>query len=300
MINLLQVASQPKELHNSCNSFLGALLGALIPVIIFLLTIYYDRNKEKKKKQETINQRLRYFSSMIENISHTVRNQSKYLKVFFETQRQNTLDIPLLTQLTDKDLKRFSEFQNHEEYYHAFLNKFGDSSEILKEYRDFYLLVDFLKAMNDQLQERLMKSIQYDNERKKRYLKIVEKTMDKAALIVCSATHDGSKTSNFERFLNQILTDYYSKEIDYDGLSYLQSDFVIPVKDEIFKSFPNLNTAILLAIELKRATFIFNDIKIANNKIADDFEKEYLKYNNASIELETLANKFRNRLEIKT
>jgi len=307
MDNLLQIIFQSGEFYNENNSFLGdflinalgALIGTLTALAIFLLTIKHDRKKEKWNEEKTTSQRLHYFSSIMDSITDTVKKQSDCLKEFFEKQRQDILNIPLITLLPDNDLKRFLELQNHEDYFHAYLRKFGYSSEIVEEYRKFYSLVDFLKAQTDQLQDMLMKSMQFDHERKIRYKNIVENAMDDTARIFSTAKQE-NKISDFEIFLNQSLLNFYANVVDYSDLNYFQSNFVDPVKFGILKSFSNIDIAVQLASELKKATFIFSEIKMSNNGIADDFEKIHEKYSNACIKLEELTIKLRSKFEIKS
>jgi len=300
----LQIVFQSGDFYNEGNSFwtdffinvLGALIGTLTALVIFLLTVKHDRGKEKEKEDKTISQRLHYFSSMIDSINETVRKQSNHLKIFYETQRKDTLNIPLVTLLPDNDLKRFSELQNHEDYYHAYLSKFSYDSEIVKEYRNYYSLIDFLKTQNNQFQDMLMKSMQFDYERKVRYKNIVEKAMDDTALLFNSAKQE-ERITNFELFLNQTLLNFYQGDVDFSDLNHFQSKFVDPIKIEIVTKYTDNDIAIQLAGELKKATYIFTEIKLSNEEIANDFEKIYKNYNDSCNKLNELTLKLRGKFK---
>jgi len=305
MINiLLHIAFQSGEFYNEGNSFLsdflinafGALIGTLTALTIFWLTIKHDRKNKKANEVKVISQRLHYFSSIVNNITDIVTKQNVFLKDFFEKQRKDTLNIPLITLLPDNDLRRFSELQNHEDYYHAYLSKFSYSSETVEEYRCFYSYIDFLKAQIDQLRDRLMKSIQYDHDRKVKYKILVEKAMDDTARIVGTATIS-NRITEFEMFLNQSLLNFYSIENDHFDLNNYQSFFVEPVKIEIIKKYAKNEIALQLVSELKKATYIFSEITTLNYKISCDVENIYEKYNEVCSELEKLAMKLSNKLE---
>lgn len=303
---LLQIVFQSGEFYNEGSSFwtdfyinvFGALIGTLTALVIFLLTVKHDRNKEKQKENKIISQRLHYFSSMVDSINETVIKQANFIKDFFEAQKIDTLNIPLITILPDNDLKRFSELQNHEDYYHAYLSKFGYDSEIVKEYRSFYSLIDFLKSQNDQFQDMLMKSMQFDYERKVRYKNIVEKAMDDTALIFNAAKQE-DRLTEFEEFLNQSLLNFYQGDVNFSDLNYFQKNFVDPIKIEIVEKYRDNDVAVHLAGELKKATYIFNEIKLSNAEIANDFESIYKNYEDSCNKLNDLTLKLRKKFDIK-
>lgn len=288
MTALLQIIFQSGEFNNEGNSFwsdllinvFGALVGTLTALWVFMLTVKHDRKKEKEKDEKIISQRLHYFSSMIDSIADTVSQQSKHIKEFCEKQRKDSLNIPLITLLPMNDLKRFSDLQNHEDYYHAYLSKFGYKAETVKEYRSFYSLIDYLKSQTDQAQDILNKSMQFDYERKVQYKELVEKAMDGTALLFNNAKQNDN-IDEFAEFLNQSLLNFYSGEINYADLNEFQSKFVDPVKVKIIEKYRHIEAAIQLAGELKKATYIFTSIQFSNNEIANDFEQIYAGYNTA-------------------
>lgn len=300
----LQIVFQSGDFYNEGNSFwtdffiivFGALIGTLTALVIFLLTVKHDRKKEKERENKTIGQRLHYFSSMVDSINETVIKQSNHLKEFFENQRKDTLNIPLVTLIPDNNLKRFSELQNHEDYYHAYLSRFGYDSEVVKEYRNFYSYIDFLKTQNNQFQDMLMKSMQFDYERKARYKNIVEKAMNDSALLFNSAKKE-QRITEFEIFLNETLHNFYNGDVDFYDINHFQSKFVDPIKIEIVKKYRANDIAIQLAGDLKKATYIFTEIKLSNEKIANDFERIHKNYNDACDKLNELTLKLREKFK---
>jgi hypothetical protein len=68
-----------------------------------------------------------------------------------------------------------------------------------------------------------------------------------------------------------------------------QSKFVDPVKIGIVEKFRSIDAAMQLAGELKKATYLFSEIKFSNASIADDFEAIYKNYKNASEKLQELS-----------
>ena len=183
MTSLLQIIFQSGEFYSEGNSFWtdflinvsGALVGTWTALWVFTIQVRHERKKDKEKEDKVINQKLHYFSSMVDSIYDLANKQSEHLKTFYEKQKTDTLIIPLLTSLPANDLKRFSELQNHEEYYHAYLSKFGYTSELVKEYRKYFSLIDYLNSQTIQVQDMLQKSIEFDFERKKNTRKLLKK-----------------------------------------------------------------------------------------------------------------------------
>jgi cupin superfamily acireductone dioxygenase involved in methionine salvage len=130
------------DFYNADNSFwtdffvntFGALIGTGTALFVF----YKERKHEKKLQAETdlkLNkQKLHYFAAMIDNIVDLTKKQANHIKSFYELQKNDFLNIPMLHSLPSNDLKRFSEIHNHEEYYHFYLAKFGYSKETVKEF----------------------------------------------------------------------------------------------------------------------------------------------------------------------
>jgi hypothetical protein len=117
MTSLLQIIFQLGDFYNEGNSFwtdffinvFGALIGTLTALWVFTMQVRYDRNKDKEKENKIIGQKLHYFSSMAESICDLTKKQSEHLKLFYEKQNTDLLNIPLLTTFPANDLKRFSD-----------------------------------------------------------------------------------------------------------------------------------------------------------------------------------------------
>ncbi len=62
-----------------------------------------------------------------------------------------------------------------------------------------------------------------------------------------------------------------------------------PIKIEIVAKHRDNNIAIKLAGELKKATYIFSEIKLSNEEIGNDFEKIYKNYTDACNKLNELT-----------
>ena len=272
---------------------IGALIGTLTAVAIFYFTIVHDRNKERKKEKKQIDNKLHYFASIVNSISEVTERQSGHIRIFIEAQRADTLNIPLLTMLPTNDLKRFSEMQNHEDYYHAYLTQFGYTTNVVESYRKYYSIIDYLKAAMEQVQDVLNKSMQFDYERKLQYRNIVEKAMD-TVVDIFNKAQQANSVEGFAEFLNNILLRLYENDFNHSDLNEFQERFVDPIKIGIIQNYRSIDIAMQLAAEMKKATYIYSQIKISNEKIAADFEQIHGTYSTTCVRLQELCHTLNN------
>lgn len=303
MTNLLQIIFQSGDFYNEGNSFFsdflinvfGALIGTATALLLFYLTIRVEKKKNIKNETETINKRLHYFYSMAKSIYNNAIKQGQFIKEFYEEMEVDNLIIPLIKLLTMDDLKRFSEIQNHEDYYHAYLKRFGYNNDTVKEYRKIYSSVDFIKNSIEQQKSMLDKSIKFDYDRKMSYKSIVEKTMDNVATL----SKDKSIDEKLAAFFNDSLVKFYSEERNYSDLRVFEDNFVKPTKEGIVKDYNDNETAFQISLDLKNATYIFTNIKLNNEKIVADFKKIHDDFTKSCDELSIVVDKLSKEFEVK-
>lgn len=293
---LNNIIFQCGDFYNQENSFLadltvnmfGALIGTGTALLIFTKTVNNDKLKDEEKERRIVKQRLHYFSSMTNSIINITESQKEHIKEFYEKVEQNPLDIPLMKFSAGNDIKRFSEIQNHEDYYHAYLTFFGYSIKSVGEYRDFFRIIDYFHHENKQMVETLKNVMQFDYERKIKYKAIVEGAMDETATIFNQAKQ-ANMIDEFADFLNNLLLQFYDKERDFSDLNGFQSEFVGPLKTEIIMKYRHLEIAMQLAARLKEATYIFSEIQISNKNVASNFASIYGEYSSSIEKLKALT-----------
>ncbi len=291
---VFQFGEFKNESDSSLSDFLinlsSALVGTGTALWVFYLTSEADKRKREDIDKINIFQKMQYFTSLVESVYDLSRLQSEHIKVFYENQLKDTLNIPMLTYLPSNNIKRLSELNKHDEYFNAYVNAFDNSLDDIKQWRNLLAIIDFLNEQTMQIHEILRKSIDFDFERKTKYKEIVEEAMDKTASLFNDAKNV-NKVDEFATFLNQSLIDFYDKVTDYSDLSQFQSLFVDPVKAGIIEKFMNIDSAVLLIGELKKATFVYTQIKYSNNSLAEDFKEIYKNYKTNSIKLEKVLTK---------
>ena len=301
MMILLQILFQSGDFYNEGNSFwsdflinaFGALIGTATALIVFYLTIRYEKKKNTENETKIINQRLHYFYSMAKSISDNAIKQGEFIMEFYKELEVNDLNIPLIKLLTIEDLKRFSEIQNHEDYYHAYLRRFGYNNDTVNEYRKIYNSVDFLKNSIEQQKNMLDISIKFDYDRKVSYKSIVEKTMDNVSIL----SKDANIDKKLAQFFNDSLVIFYSEERNLSDLSIFEDNFVKSTKEGLVRNFKDNETAFKISLDLKNATYIYTSIKLNNKKIATDFKKIHDEFTKTYDDLRAVIDKLSNEFE---
>lgn len=301
MTTLLQIIFQSGDFYNEGNSFwsdfllnaFAALIGTATALLVFYLSIRSEKKKNIDNETKTINQRLHYFYSLAKSITDNAIKQGEYIMEFYKEQEQDDLNIPLIKLLTIEGLKRFSEIQNHEDYYHAYLKRFGYNNETVKEYQRIYNSVDFLKNSIEQQKNMLDISIKFDYERKMKYKSIVEKAMDDVSVLSKDKTID----PKLAQFFNKSLLDFYSEERNHSNLSTFEDHFVKPTKVGLVKDFNDNETAFQISLDLKNATYIYSNIKLNNQKISADFKIIHEEFAKSCDDLKEVVDKLSKEFE---
>jgi hypothetical protein len=257
-------------------NIVGALIGTGTALIIFSLQIKYEKEKTRKDDLKFQKQKIHYFASLVKSILKLSKKQYPEILNFCTKLKENPLEIPLLTIYPTNDFKRFSEDLNHADYYHAYLSTIGYTDDTVEEFRKFYATVDYLNSQSNQMGEMIKNGMQYDYERKVDYKKIVEKVMEDAAIYFNNAKNN--TIDNLASFLNQSLIQFYEGDFDHSNLLNFQEKFVDPVKIVLINDFRHIDKAMILANNLKNATYIFTHIKFSNKNLAEEFEVVYTNY----------------------
>lgn len=285
MITLLDIVFQSGEFINPDNSWVtdllvtivGAAIGAGATIIALYFTFKHDKRKEEERRIQFQIEKVRYFQSLIKNVQKGLVSQIDNLKVFADTVKANPLEIPLLTQNPQNDIQRVVHKLNQEEYFHAYLGQLNDSPESIEEFRKLYAMLDFFDASINNITDSLKNSVQFDYERKLKVKKLVEDAMDDAASFLVNPSF--VQQVDMLKFINQIIEDAHKNKTDTSDIKYFHDNFVHPLKVGLInygRTFPEILT---LLRQLKNATYIYTEIQMQNNFVADNFQvqHDYLK-----------------------
>ena len=135
---------------------LGHILGALIGVWLGL-TLYNKQRKseldaEIEQKQIFLNQKRKYLINTISVAKDIASKYKESVDKFAASIESDPLSITPLEQHPLQVFERFQKIVNNEEYFHAYLDKYGDSKETIDSFRNIAGASDFLDSQIRQLQ----------------------------------------------------------------------------------------------------------------------------------------------------
>jgi hypothetical protein len=197
--------------------------------------------------------------------------QIDYYKTFSESIIANPFELPLLQQSTLNELDQIVNKINQEDYYQSYLGEFGNSTEVINEYRNIISFLNYFEGNVKMYNTSLEKSFNFDYERKIGLKKLVEKSMDETAGFIVNKEVVQNYHAFWE-FINQTLFDFHQLNPAQADLPFFYANFIEPLKNGLIPFTTTVPTAHYLIIQMKSATFIFNDIKLQNINVANDFE----------------------------
>lgn len=281
-MTLLQIVFQTGDFYNEdtssfwsdlLNTTLGAMIGTGATIGAVYLTFKKDRTKEDNKKTEFQIEKIKYFQSLVRNTIKKLKPQIEALNSSHTEINSNPLYIKPLAIQTLYELERLVHKINQEEYYHSYLAQLGASNETIEEFRKIYALLDFFEANIKLIEESFKKSIDFDYKRKLEFKNKAELSMDMAAqMLINPAIKSHVALWNF---VNKTILDYYAKAPVNPDIQYLQDNFIDPMKPDLLPFAMAVPEANNLIVELKKATFIYSDIKLQNLELAKDLKMWY-------------------------
>jgi hypothetical protein len=174
MVLFLDIVFQSGEFNNPDNSFcydvligfISACFGFVSAYFALRITFNNDRKKEDKKHEKLQKEKILYFKALVINVIKTIKAQIAHIVAFSDTLKNNPLEMPLLTEMTENDVERLVNRINQEEYFHSYIGIFTINSNVFEEFRNLYANLDFFDKSIKLLHESNKKAHEDDLERK--------------------------------------------------------------------------------------------------------------------------------------
>jgi hypothetical protein len=277
---LLDIVFQSGDFYNEGNSWLmdllntiiGAGIGSGVTVWALYKTFNQDKRNEEERRIQFQKQKIKYFQSLIRSILKDLKLQIDYYKTFADKLRENLVDLPLLQQVSLNELEQIVHKLNQEDYYHSYLGEFGNSQEMVDEFRKIISVLNYFDGNIAMYKSSLQKSFDFDYERKVKLKDLVEKSMDDTAGFLIN-NEVLEKQHDFWNFLNQTMIDFHEKKTEQSDLKFYHDNFVEVIKKGLIDFSRTIPQAHYLIVQMKNATFIYSDIQMQNLNVADDFDQ---------------------------
>lgn len=256
---------------------ISALIGTGTALLVFYLTILWDRKKEKKKSEDDDSNRVRHFSNLVKSsIDHIERVTSNLDKMVLEYEKNN-LDFQLLRFSPNKSFNRLEKLLKNENYFLSYVNNFGESK--IKTFNNLSSKVDYFNMQTDQLWSMVEKSQKFDYERKKRFKEQVNELMNLTAWF--TKQPDLLNDTDIDK-LNSYIKEFYKNIKDESDLNYFY-EYIRKVLENVLINYTSNQTILSYLPKFRDTSVVFREIQLQNNNHKEDL-KEISKTLKSSLE----------------
>lgn len=265
---------------------ISALIGTGTALLVFYLTILWDRNKAKNKSQEEDENRVRHFSNLVKSSIKHVENITTNLDEMVTMYEKDNLEFQLLRFSPNKSFNRLEKLLKNENYFLSYVNKYGE--EKIKTFNNLSAEVDYFNMQIEQLWTMIEKSQKFDYERKTRFKNQVSELMNLTAWLTKQS--DLIEVSDIEK-LNSFIKEFYENMKDESDLDYFYK-YIRKVLENVLIKYSHNQTILSLLPKFRDTSVLFQEIKKQNDnhkeelkQISETLKSSLEKYNNDASEL---------------
>ncbi len=252
---------------------------------IFIKETRRDKRKERKQKIRERNDKLFYFSALIENVILAAEQQKDNIKEHIRDIREDNVKFHLMKWITLKDFHRLSEMLNLEVYLLAYTNRFRkDRKSSVKEFNVIIGSVDYLYETFKMIPNQLKASQEFDYQRKIKLQNINSNifylSQQIALMLYAPYPQEYTKLTSIRQSFIDLLEAQNDDDIKYD-LEFHIENFFVPLDNfcreyiesgkQIFPEIINLGNLVNEGIELLE--YIQKENKRLMNDLFEDFKK---------------------------
>lgn len=271
-------------------TFLASFIGLGIPLLLFYLGLKEDKKREIKRKNDRQNDNLKYFAILVENVIIVCNKQAGNCMRIAEESASHPTEFPIIEKVVGTDIKRIVNLVNHENIFHAYVSKFGNKTEKIKEFRTIFSYLDYLDKTYDQ------HIFDYENFKQKfdsiffEYKILSEELMDYVTSLIRSIKKENpdNEKDDFLNFIDELIL-YYYKELKNKGIekdmNYDFENFIDPIKKELIRKYRDVKYTDYITIQAKKATYKYNDLINLSKSINIAFEEFKLVFFKIEIKL---------------
>lgn len=258
-------------LHDLLNTIIGAAIGSGVTIWALYRTFKYDQKKEEQDKVQFQKEKVRYFQSIIAAINTDLEEQILHYKSYAESIKQDPIDLPFLTKIPLNEVDRIVNKINHENYYHAYLDEFGDDSATINEFRAIISTINYFDGNLEVIKTSLDKSINFNNERHITLKSMIDMAIDDAAELI----NNQQIFSNYKplwNFINEHMIGFQTKKVENYSLQFYFENFLEPMKQELVKYAKDIPEVHRYITQLKKAITLYHIVQLHNLNVAKEFE----------------------------
>jgi hypothetical protein len=269
-------------LKDFCLPLLLGGLAAYMAYFIFIKETKRDKANEQTRKDEERNDKLIFFSALVESALRTSVQQKNNIKEQIRDIRKNNVEFHLMTQVPLYDLKRITEVLDLEDYLLSYTNHYHkDRKSSVKEFKNLIACTDFLHDIFKQIIDQLQKGQVFDTNRKSRYQDIYANAHNLLGkLMIGFERFDPESHTEIIKLLETFSKNHPGQNFD---IIFYQKHFFIPFNDFCTKYLSEgrrVTQEILdLAVFTRDGKQLFDEIRSQNDilreSLTGDFKNIY-------------------------
>lgn len=252
----------------------GAAIGFIGAILAVYLASKRQQKKEKEVKEGIYSDKLNYLRSLVLKSDQGITRQNKYFQEYEQKIKENPFELPLLKTVLLNELHIVVNKLDQEHYYHAYLNKFGNGNSIIDEFGAITSSLNYFYESINLLKDSSKRSLELDYERKTK-LKGVLNNLEEECAGILKNTEIKESNHDFWTCVNSIFYTFQLKE--QPNFEYILQHFVTPLKEGISQYVKTVSIAHSLILQCRKATILFFEISTHNERVADDFRRQYSK-----------------------
>lgn len=262
-------------------ALIGAGIGTITAVGIYIGSNKKERKKEKAKNDQESKNRLLYTSNLLESfktkLDDTIESLSKLISKFKNDPIRFHLPVIAINEsssLLNEMLKSEKTFISHNDFFGA---------EAIKHYNNLRNEIAFFEIQMDQLTDMNIRAKDYDFQRKKEFMELTNHIMRDLINV-----YDIEQISQHDREeIFRFSVDFEQKLTDKTDVNFFHENYLIPLMNLLLKHSQD-EVVFSIITQIKNSRILFQHIEANNkahltnldniyrelNKLADNFDAD--------------------------
>lgn len=127
-------------------AFIGAFFGFGLALIIEAIIIAHNKGEEKEKLKEEMNNKVKYFTLLLDEIVSKTKRQSELVQECIDAQQANLIDPQPMRRISTSFFQRVRNIDNRG-VFEALSDKFKNDTEWTKKYAQLNSRLDFIEGV---------------------------------------------------------------------------------------------------------------------------------------------------------
>lgn len=265
--------------------------------------IQNQRQDAANDKETLIRKNFAYFAAQLRDVIKVATRQAEHYETFAAALMANSARMPFPVIVPDTGFQRFNSSFAHEDYFFAYLDRFGFSEKAVEDFTGICRKVDYLAAQSVEAKQVFARARIEQNAREQDYRALLD-TVNRSIGALWLAAHQAGRETDFERGLTEyrrLFNEVAKNHTNEEGtdLRMVEVMFREPLKAFLHQHLHTRTEAPELIGQVVEAGKILGNIRFANEGTAGDFSRTAAKWREALSELTALSAEINTRVKYR-